>query len=335
MVRGLAAIAVIVAIIGGVPLLLLRIGGSPSPAHLPGWHQRGSVLTQRDDTGSVFLALVRDLTWLAWLVFSVALVVELQAVVHGRLAPRLHLRGVQGAAAKLAAIAALSFSVPTSLGVAPAGAVSAVVLTVSIPGHIPGHDAAAVRPAAAPPALAASETQVEYITVQPGDCLWTLAEQYLGAGEEYPEIVNLNIGHVMDDGVVFTNPSLIYPGWQLAIPVSATAQPPAEAQQPAAPQVGAPGQQSAAGQHAGHHTADPRFRASHLAASLAPGGGQSLAPSTSEAPAVGRDRAASAAERRPIRGRVSDADPRVPRSDIGRACGCLRTGKAYLQGPTT
>jgi DNA-binding SARP family transcriptional activator len=297
LVRGLAAIAVVVAIIGGVPLLLLRIAGSPIPAHLPGWHDLGTLLTQRDDTGSLFLALVRDLTWLAWLIFTVALVVELHAVARGRLAPRLHLGGIQGAAAKLAAIAALSFSAPTGFGLASAGAVSAAALPVAIPGH----DAVAARPAAAPATLAAGETQIEYITVRPGDCLWTLAEEYLGAGDLYPEIANLNIGHVMDDGVVFTNPSLIYPGWQLAIPVPATAQPPVQVRQRPAPQGGEHGQQPAVGpaghgQHAGHNTADPRFRAAHPAASAAPGIGQSLASSASEAPASGRPRVASAAE---------------------------------------
>jgi DNA-binding SARP family transcriptional activator/LysM repeat protein len=291
-VRGLAAIAVIVAIIGGVPLLLLRLAGSPIPAHLPGWHHLGALLSQRDDTGSVFLTLVRDLTWLAWLIFTVALVVELQAVARGRLAPRLHLGGIQGAAAKLAAIAALSFSAPTGFGVGSAGAVSVVALPVAIPGH----DVVAVRPAAAPATLATSETQIDYITVQPGDCLWSLAQHYLGAGELYPEIANLNIGHVMDDGVVFTDPSLIYPGWRLAIPIPVTAPPPAEVQQSPAPHGADDGQRSAAGQHAGHNTADPRFRASHPAASLAPSVGQSLAPSASEAPAAGRHHAASAAE---------------------------------------
>ena len=289
MVRGLAAIAVIVAIIGGVPPLLLRLAGSPIPAHLPGWHHLGALLTQRDDTGSVFLALVRDLTWLAWLVFTIALVAELQAVVRGRLAPRLHLGGIQGAAAKLAAIAALSFSAPTGFGFGSAGAVSAVTLPVAIPGH----DAVAARPAATPATLASGQTQIEYITVQPGDCLWTLAQQYLGTGDDYPEIANLNIGHVMDDGVVFTNPSLIYPGWQLAIPVPATAPPPAEVQQPL--RGGDEGQQTAAGQHPGHNTRDPRFRASHPA-SRAPSVGQSLAPSASEAPAAARHDAASADE---------------------------------------
>ncbi len=293
-VRGLAATVTIVAIIGGIPLFLLGTGGSPIPAHLPGWHHLSAVLTQRDDTGSVFLALIRDLTWLAWLIFSVALVVELQAAARGRLAPRLHLGGVQAAAGRLAAIAALSFAAPTSVSFAAAGAASAVTL----PAAVPGHDPVVAHPAAAPaePAeLAASETQIEYVTVRPGDCLWTLADHYLRAGDLYPEIANLNIGHVMDDGVVFTNPSLIYPGWQLAIPVPATAQPPADGQQPPAPQDGGHGQEPASGQHAGHNTADPRFRASHPAASHAPTAAEAPS-SSSQSLADGGHRAVSAAE---------------------------------------
>jgi DNA-binding SARP family transcriptional activator len=325
MVRGLAAIAVIVAIIGGVPLLLLRVAGSPVPAHLPGWHQLGTLLAQRDDTASLFLALVRDLTWIAWLIFTVALVAEAQAVARGRLAPRLHLGGIQGAAAKLAAIAALSFSTPAGFGIASAGAVNAVAL----PAAIPGHDAVAVRSAAtpataaAPATLSAGETQIEYITVQPGDCLWTLAEHYLGAGEEYPEIANLNIGHVMDDGVVFTNPSLIYPGWQLAIPVPVTAQPPVEVQQHPAPQGDGHGQHSAPGQHAGHNTTDPRFRASHPAASLAPGIGESLVSSAAAAPVGARHQVASAAEASRLRSERVIAEGAAAALFAGGVLACL------------
>ena len=300
-VRGLAAIVTIVAIIGGVPLLLLAVGGSPIPAHLPGWDHLSAVLTQRDDTGSLFLALVRDLTWLAWLTFSVTLVVELQAAARGRLAPRLHLGGLQAAAARLAAIAALSFSAPTGVSLAPAGAANAMTL----PAAVPGPDTAVVPPAAAPATVDASQADIVY-TVQPGDCLWTIAAHYLGAGDLYPEIANLNIGHVMDDGVAFTNPSLIYPGWQLAIPGPAAAQPPADAQppaqaggaaaQPSVPPGEVPAQHSETGQHAGHNTADPRFRASHPAARHAPAASQSAAPPASQAGAAGRHRAASAAE---------------------------------------
>ena len=78
-------------------------------------------------------------------------------------------------------------------------------------------------PAAAPEAQAMDfestpATMTRLVTVRPGDCLWSIAQRYLGAGDRYPEIVRLNYGHDMSDGHVFTNPSLIEPGWQLFVP---------------------------------------------------------------------------------------------------------------------
>ena len=64
----------------------------------------------------------------------------------------------------------------------------------------------------------APATVTRLITVRAGDCLWSIAQRYLGAGDRYPEIVRLNYGHDMGDGLVFTNPSLIEPGWQLLVP---------------------------------------------------------------------------------------------------------------------
>src|SRR5262249_38217077 len=32
------------------------------------------------------------------------------------------------------------------------------------------------------------------VVVRPGDCLWTIAERYLGAGDRYPELDALNLG---------------------------------------------------------------------------------------------------------------------------------------------
>ena len=50
------------------------------------------------------------------------------------------------------------------------------------------------------------------VVVREGDCLWTIAQHYLGAGDRYTEIVNLNLGHQMADGQVFSDPSLILAG---------------------------------------------------------------------------------------------------------------------------
>ena len=93
----------------------------------------------------------------------------------------------------------------------------------------PGHDGrSGARPATpCQPACAGSPDRrmgaipapaTRLITVRPGDCLWSIAQRYLGAGDRYPEIVSLNYGHQMAGGEVFTNPSLIEPGWQLFVP---------------------------------------------------------------------------------------------------------------------
>ena len=49
---------------------------------------------------------------------------------------------------------------------------------------------------------------VEYL--QPGDCLWTLAEQYYGDGAQYKKLAAANPD--------IKNPNLIYPGQVLTIP---------------------------------------------------------------------------------------------------------------------
>ena len=58
----------------------------------------------------------------------------------------------------------------------------------------------------------------QMVTVHGGDCLWTIAQRYLGHGDLYPEIVKLNLGHAMGDGQVFTDPSVVWPGWVLQVP---------------------------------------------------------------------------------------------------------------------
>ncbi len=67
---------------------------------------------------------------------------------------------------------------------------------------------------------------LQLVTVRPGDCLWTIAQQHLGSGDRFHEIVALNLGHDMGNGQVFTNPSLIQPGWVLHLPAGPAAAPP-------------------------------------------------------------------------------------------------------------
>jgi hypothetical protein len=174
-ITGIAALAALLAIVGGLPVVLYRFGGSPLPGGTAGMHDLARRLTSRDD-GSAALAVVRDCAWLAWLLFTACVLAEAHAAVRGRRAPRLRLAGIQGAAAHLVALAALAFSAPTSIASTPTGMPPVTLDSMAIP-----EDAAS------------SLT----VTVHPGDCLWSIAQRYLGAGDRYHEIARLNYGRDM------------------------------------------------------------------------------------------------------------------------------------------
>lgn len=85
-------------------------------------------------------------------------------------------------------------------------------------GNAPSYFIGAVRPPFASTPAPESTPQpaptpsVRVHTVVPGDTLWDLAEAYLGDGERYPEIYNLNRETIGDDE------DLILPGQVLQIP---------------------------------------------------------------------------------------------------------------------
>ena len=218
LVRGSAAVITLGAATVGLPLMLYRLGGSPIPARLPSLHVMTLILLHRDN-GSLFLGAVRDISWLAWAAFTIAVLAEAQAALRRRPAPRLHLVGLQGAAAKLVAVASVSFTTPVGATLAAAPVVAAAVLQA--------HAQPAVAESAAPPVTLDAQVTLaaghevwsqRIVVVRPGDCLWTIAEHYLGSGERYPELVRLNLGHDLGNGQVFSDPSLIMPGWRLRLP---------------------------------------------------------------------------------------------------------------------
>ena len=301
---GLAALAVLAALIVGLPLALYRFGGSPLPRRMPGWHDLVRRLASRDD-GATALAVVRDCAWLAWLLFTVCVLAEAQAAVRGRRAPRLLLGGIQGAAAQLVALAALAFSAPTSIGSSAAG--MPVVTLDSM---------------ATPDIAAASPT----VTVHAGDCLWSIAQRYLGAGDRYPEIAALNYGRPMGDGQVFINPSVIRPGWLLLLPASAVGA------------AASPAARTSAGPHVGHATADPQYRRRHRTAADQEGNGVTNTGSAvpAKAAATGSARTGEVAASRPLAEHADriGADAQLPESAVfvtGALAGAVLTSLARLR----
>jgi len=287
--RGVAALATLTVLMAGLPVALYKLGGNPVPDHVPSWHHVTALLLHRDN-GSVFLGAVRDVSWIAWALFTAAVVAEAQAALRGRRAPRLRLGGMQNAASWLVALAALAFTGQPGAVLAGAPAPVAVVSAVrpaapaagpaATAGLPPDHPADLTAATQAPQVMSMGFSQM--VTVRSGDCLWTIAQRYLGNGDRYPEIVRLNLGHEMGEGQRFTDPSVVWPGWVLRLPAG-----PAPASSPAAPAG------HGATRHGGHVSSDPRFARPHPGADAsAPAADTAGVPAPSPASGTGQSPAA-------------------------------------------
>lgn len=209
---GLGSLIALAAMTIGYPIAMLvatRIlaPGLPSPSHI-------SDLIHRDNTNMLLLAMLAA-GWLAWAMFTLALLVEIPAAIRGIRAPRLPaLGGMQRTAATLlAAIAAILPAAGTAMAAEPGGA----------------PNIAAVRPATVATASAhagtldtsahtRSTTDTRSYTVADRDTLWSIAEHQLGDGARWRDVAALNDGRIMRGGVVFSAKEPIQPGWVLLLP---------------------------------------------------------------------------------------------------------------------
>lgn len=217
--RGLMAFVVLVALVLGMPAALWGLGGSLQPFEGRGPSNVFSVLTGPDD-GSLFLAAMLLVAWVAWLV--VAASVALEVVAFTRRVPTLRLPLMrlpqQGAAALVATAALLVTSGSPFISAPVARPVAVALLDLRDP-------PAASIPAVLEPKTAASRPVTDpshpTVEVRRHDTLWSLAESHLGSGERFREIVALNLGRPQPDGGALTDAGWVYPGWVLRLPTDA------------------------------------------------------------------------------------------------------------------
>jgi len=69
--RGMLALTALVVLTVGLPVALYRFGGSPVPERLPSVHQVIAGLLHKDN-GTLAIAAIRDVSWLAWLGFALS-----------------------------------------------------------------------------------------------------------------------------------------------------------------------------------------------------------------------------------------------------------------------
>jgi len=203
---GLVASVLLIGVVVAVPAALLRVGVDLIPSELPTLGQIWTALRSPDD-GTLVLQAVTFVAWLAWVVLSVAILLEVVARLRGVRAPRIPgLHVPQFAARQLVSAAALLFVAIPSVGMTAVGAA-------------PAHAAMAHHVVDAPVRVESREVDTGHAsavewstyTVQPGDSLSAIARDQLGDADRWPELVDLN-------PVVADDPDLIYAGTVLLLP---------------------------------------------------------------------------------------------------------------------
>jgi LysM repeat protein len=207
--RGLVATLALVGFMVGVPVVLIAIDALPDPGAFT-W----SRLTAQDD-GTLALQVITAVCWIAWAVFTCQLLASIVSQARGIRTPRLPGLAVpQLAADRLVAAAALLFvAVPTVSTVLPQPRAHAAV-AAPLPDE--PHAAVAVDAPAEPRTedhVQTVQPETERYTVKRGDSLWRIAEERLGDGTRYVELVALN------EAVLDGRPDFLLPGTVLKVPV--------------------------------------------------------------------------------------------------------------------
>ncbi|WP_110241674.1 LysM peptidoglycan-binding domain-containing protein [Nocardioides gilvus] len=207
--RGLVASLALIAFLVGVPSTLVAIDAIPDLEAFS-W----SRLTAPDD-GTLLLEVLSIVCWIAWAIFTCQLIMSVFAQLRGLRSPRLlGLAMPQLAADRLVAVAALLFiAAPSAVALVPEPSAAAIVAATPLPDS----DTAVVADPVAtrvPPASAdrAPQANEELYTVKRGDSLWRIAEERLGDGARYVELVELN------RDVLNGRPDFLLPGTVLKVP---------------------------------------------------------------------------------------------------------------------
>lgn len=210
LLTGAAATVTLLVLVVGVPVALTLAVGWPLPRALPSPDAVVTALRYGRVPSSTVLNSLAVVLWVVWMLTVISIGGEVVAVAKGTVAQRLPgLSGLQALATRLVAAGMLLLPMAGRAVAAPA------------PPPVP----VVAAEAEATPAKASEEAPARghaMWTVQPRDSLWTIAEQALGDGRRWQELLELNVDRAQPDGGrLRAGDTLIHPGWKLALPPDA------------------------------------------------------------------------------------------------------------------
>lgn len=243
LMRGAAGIAGTAAILAGLPYLLVTRIGWPLPHRWMGLNALGQDLTTRSLNDTAVIDALAVIVWICWAILLLGALTEIGALLLRRTAPSIPgLRPGQVLAAALIALIGISIArTPTAHtqapeshrplpqrtallaphsaaeSAAPAARPTSPVTQAQVTARLVGDEQAVRTDTAGTPDSVGTETKT--VTVQAGQSLFSLAQQYTGSGQNWKSLYQLNAERPEPGGQQLTDPDLIRPGWSIEIPL--------------------------------------------------------------------------------------------------------------------
>jgi DNA-binding SARP family transcriptional activator/LysM repeat protein len=209
-IRALMLLALLAAVIAGLPWGLWHFFGPPLPDHVPGYVEVKTWLDQaKVQPDHVAVQILDIAAWGYWALFTVQVAVQL---------PGVSVDTIRALRTRTPLPTAVHANLPGRLLATIAISIIAARGTVSTAVAASG-DSSIVS--ATPGTVATVTTNAVLHVVVNGDSLWGIAEHHFGDPQRWKEIYELNRYRVQPDGKVLTDPDFIRPGWILTVPVGA------------------------------------------------------------------------------------------------------------------
>jgi hypothetical protein len=217
----------LVAVVAGIPTVLVGVVGWPLPSRWPGIDGVGSALENgwRPDQAFVF-GVLAVLGWLVWAQLIRHVLVELAAhrrsVVRGEPAAAPATRHGLGPGVARWLVVGLFVAGPVHPGMDLASRPGIPVVLHETRALEPLMVATAA-PVASEPVQAAAHSYVVRTWEERRDCLWNISERYLGDPMRWPELLELNAGALQPAGRSLAEDPQhwVHPGMELRLPPDA------------------------------------------------------------------------------------------------------------------
>lgn len=217
LLRSIAALASTIALVLGVPLLLVGVVGNPLPETLPTVDELRILLTQTGDGFThLIIGTLAVLVWFIWAQLVLALIVEILAVVRHAQTPQLPtMPGIQRLAAGLVAAITLAATLSAAPVLAPsAGALHFDVAPSVQTASLPSTDTDVVD-------LRDLEVEEPMLSLELSDHteLWDVADAAYGDGMSWKLIAAMNAGRQdASGGIITDDTAAVGPGTVLRLP---------------------------------------------------------------------------------------------------------------------